>query len=70
MIIKKGTQLIVKSTRKGQYKAEATEDFNTDNDWYPVKTLELVRGRSEDWEPGESIPCRASFCSIEVIPGK
>lgn len=68
MNIKKGNVLIIKHSRKGRITVIAERDFDTETEeFYPVVTAELVEGISTDWEPGESIPCRGSFCEIEKV---
>lgn len=65
MIIQKGTNLIVKDSRKGTYKATAIRDFDTETDeWFPVETKEWVFGLQTRWCPGEEIPCRKSLATI------
>ena len=69
MLIKKGQKFTVYGGRgKGNYIAEACEDFDTEKDeWYPVKTLQYVAGISNDWVEGEKIPCRNGIDKIEEI---
>jgi hypothetical protein len=68
MKVTKGSILKVKHSRKGTFDAVAERDFDTEEEsFFPVKTASLVEGKANDWEPGESIPCRSSFCTFEVI---
>ena len=69
MKIAKGTHLQITSSRKGQYMAVAEEDFDTADEWYPVIVgkAQKVVGMSEDWLPGEQIPCRGSFVKELLI---
>lgn len=68
MIIKKGTKVRVKHCRKGNFNAVAIRDFDTEKEtFYPFATLQYVRGMSTDWEEGETIECRNSLCSFEII---
>ena len=67
MIIKKGTNLIVKDRRKGTFKGIAKEDFDTEKDeFYPVITKQCVYGMANDWEAGEEIPCRKGISKILI----
>ena len=67
MYVKKGTNLIVKSKRKGTFKAVAIRDFDTENEeFYPVATRQYVSGMSNDWLPGEEIPCRKGIATITL----
>ena len=53
--------------RKGVFKGVAIKDFDTEKDeFYPVATLEYVRGAANDWEPGEAIPCRRGISTINL----
>jgi hypothetical protein len=74
MKIAKGTKLKIEHSRKGSYFAVAIEDFDTQDEWFPVAVAEQngkpVHGMAtgNKWEPGEIIPCRGSFVSnIEVV---
>lgn len=68
MNIKKGDVLIIKHSRKGRITVIAERDFDTETEeFYPVVTAEAVEGRNTDWMPGESIPCRNTFCKIEKV---
>ena len=67
MIIKKGQTFTVHDRRKGIFRGIATKDFDTEKDeFYPVATLECVRGLANDWEPGEAIPCRNGISTINL----
>lgn len=70
MKIKKDTLVRVRHSRKGVFVGVATEDFNTKDEWYPVRVSEdngIVEGISNYWEEGEDIPCRGSLCQVEVL---
>lgn len=69
MKIKRGTKLQINSCRKGSFKAIAEEDFDTNDTFYPVSIAsgEIVEGLNHVWEAGDMIPCRGSFCEIEVL---
>lgn len=68
MKVTKDSILEIKHDRKGQFTAIATNDFDTEKDtFYPVKTTACVEGMVNEWDVGESIPCRGSLCSITVI---
>jgi len=69
MKITKGTLLKVTHSRKGTFKAIATEDFDTEEEtWYPIAVAEQrVAGLSEDWYEGEKIPCRNTLSTMKVI---
>ena len=72
MIIKKDTIIQVKSSRKGNYKAIALEDFDTEKDeWYPVALAEakaiVGMNRNNLWIAGDKVPCRRGLCIIELI---
>lgn len=71
MKIIKGQRLHIKDTRKGQYNAIATENFDTETwEFYPVVLAEgeFVNGLSFAmyWQAGEKIPCRRGHCTVEV----
>lgn len=66
MKIKKGTKVIVNDSRKGRYTGIAIEDFDTESEWYPIATLEYVRGLTTDWEVGDEIPCRKGLAKLSV----
>lgn len=68
MEIAKGTILEIKHSRKGRFTAIAERDFDTETEtFYPVSTTKFVDGMVNDWDVGESIPCRGSFCTFEII---
>lgn len=69
MRIKKGTLLKVKHSRSGNWKGIATGDFDTETEeWYPIKLAEKrVNGLRAVWFKGDSMPCRACLCSIEIL---
>lgn len=67
MKIKKGDKLTVVCSRKGTYKAVATEAFDTLKDeWYAVALDqdEPVRGLSQDWLRGDDVPCRKGMATV------
>lgn len=66
MKIKKGTKLLINHQRKGIFKAEATKDFDTDDNWYPVTAAQTVTGKVHEWNPGEPMQCRKDLCSIAI----
>lgn len=69
MKITQGTKLFVTDSRKGQYKAVATCDFDTDEwDFYPVAVdqRKVVKGLRTDWHYGDSIPCRKGIATIDI----
>ena len=64
MDIKKGELVKIKTSRKGEYIAEALKDFNTwKDDWFPVKVAQdkPVYGMTKVWRKGDEIPCRKSL---------
>lgn len=68
MKIKKDTILYVRSDRKGNFKAKAAEDFDTDDvTFYPVIALERVEGLANSWEIGEKVTCRKGLSTIEIL---
>lgn len=69
MLISKGTKLIVSHSRKGRFMGVASEDFDSETaEWFPIKVAQpVVFGMVNEWEDGESIPCRASLCKIEKV---
>lgn len=65
MIIKKNT-LVEVCSRHGVFCASVIEDFDTNNEWYPLAlTDDFLEGVSKTWFKGEEIPCRKSF--VEYI---
>lgn len=71
MKIKKGQKLRVLDSRKGNYDAIATADFDTEKDeWYSVKLdQERIDGLNTSWFKGESVPCRMGLSRIELRDG-
>ena len=72
MKIKSGSLLEINHERKGRFLAIACADFDTDKEeFYPVAIAEQqtegVIGLVNEWLPGEEIPCRRSFCNVEVL---
>jgi len=74
MIIKKGTKLKVSHCRKGKFIGEAAEDFDTETkEFFPIIHLEgeiykvAGFGSLSSYDYGESVPCKNSFCEIEVL---
>jgi len=68
MKILKGTKLIVNDSRKGVFSAIATEDFDTDQEWYPLVLDEdtPVLGLSNKWYKGDEIPCRKGIAVVKI----
>ncbi len=67
MKIKKDQKVTIRSRRKGVYKAIAVRDFDTETDeYYPVATLERVRGLTQIWKKGDLIPCRRGLSVVVV----
>lgn len=65
MIIKAGTKLTVKHSRKGTFEGIAEKDFDTETtEFYPIITLEYVCGMVNKRFEGERISCRKSLCAI------
>jgi len=65
----------VRSQRKGDYKAIALKDFDSEKyEWYPVALAEekTIVGMNRDnrWIVGDEMPCRRGLCTIEVINPK
>ena len=72
MKIKKGTKLLIGHSRKGEFKAIAIKDFDTEKEeFYPVAVAQdQVCGMSDAWVEGEEIPCRRSLCKIIKVVEK
>lgn len=71
MLVKKGTKLRVAHKRKGTFTGYAAEDFDTETtEFYPIKTAQFVSGMANDWEAGESVPCRNTLCTIAILEGE
>lgn len=71
MLIKEGTKLRVAHRRKGVFTGYAAGDFDTETtEFYPIKTAQFVNGVANDWDVGESIPCRNTQCTITVLEDK
>lgn len=69
MIIKEGTKLTVSHQRKGKFEGIAAKDFDTEKTtFYPIATLEYVRGMANEWGAGDTIECRNTLC--EIFPHK
>lgn len=76
MNFQKGDLLNIDHKRKGLFKAIATRDFSTDEEWYPIVVApdEYVKGLAHSrtslgfagWQEGDEIPCRASLVSFIV----
>ena len=70
MKITKGQHLHIVHTRKGEFDAVATKDFDTEIDeWYPITVAmhnPIIEGMANNWVPGEEIPCRNSQCTIII----
>ena len=74
MKVQKGDLLNIEHTRKGFFKAVATEDFDTDEEeFYPIVLApdQYVKGigldLSADWMADEHIPCRKSLVKMILI---
>lgn len=70
MIVKKGTLLKVNHERKGIFTGIAQKDFDTKKvEFLPIAVAQkkVVDGMNVWWEEGETIPCRNTFCKIEII---
>lgn len=69
MIIKAGTKLTVLHLRKGKFAGIATKDFDTEKtEFYPIATIEYVKGMANEWYAGDEIECRNTLC--EIFPHK
>jgi hypothetical protein len=71
MKIDKDTLLQVKSSRKGNYKAIALKDFDTEDEWYPVALAEnkaiVGMNKANLWIAGDEVPCRKGLNTVEII---
>jgi hypothetical protein len=70
MKFKKGEMVLVKHSRKGNFKGIVIEDFDTEKDeWYNIKVAkdQEVIGINTYWQEGESIPARRGLCKVERI---
>lgn len=66
MIIKEGTKLTVRHSRRGIFEGIAKRDFDTETEeFYPIATAEYVNGINSERFPGEDVPCRKTLCEIE-----
>ena len=68
MKFKKGQKVTVTCNRKGTYNAVVTALFDTEKDeWYNVAVdqTEPVRGITQEWYKGESIPCRRGHATVK-----
>lgn len=71
MIIKKGTELEIRDKRKGRFYAIASEDFDTNDEWYYIiLNQDYLKGMANDWVRGEQVPARKGISEIEVIGDK
>lgn len=63
-----GDNVIVRSNRKGVYKATVTKNFDTEADeWYSVSLRqEYLSGLVNEWFLGDSVPCRRGIDSVEL----
>ena len=74
MKVLKGQMLKVHDSRKGDYIAVASADFDTvADDWYPVhlaqdQPLNGMQGRPK-WFKGEDVPCRRGQSDMAVLLG-
>lgn len=68
-LIKKGTLLLVKHSRKGTFYGRVKRDFSIKEEWYPIVSDEIrsIDGLNTEWEYGEEVPCRNSLCKIEIV---
>lgn len=70
MKIQEGDLLNIQHSRKGFFKAIATQDFDTDEEeWYPIVLApdQYVKGMASDWVSGEKISCRKSQVRMILI---
>jgi len=76
MFVKKDTILDINHSRKGQFRAIALENFDTNKtEFYPVAIALLkgkpsaVRGLNPNniWVAGDAIPCRNTLCIIKIV---
>lgn len=69
MIIKKGAILSINHQRKGGFIALATEEFNTEDIWFTVISLQEIDGvqSKSKWIKGDKITCRSAICELEVL---
>lgn len=69
MIIAKDTILEVRHNRSGRFIGIAKEDFDTEDEWYPIAVHqdELVNGLTQSWGRGENVPCRKTMCRISPV---
>lgn len=71
MNIVRGQRLRVVHSRKGTFYAIATADFDSATaEWYPLVVDPdggEVKGLVNEWEPGETVPCRAGLCTVTPV---
>ena len=67
MKIKKGTKLLIRDKRKGNFLAIANADFDTDDEWYSVALdQDYLEGAANDWVRGEEVPARKGISGVEI----
>ena len=69
MKIFKGTILKIRHQRNGEFFGMATKDFDSEMEkFYPIQSAQLttVKGVTNEWELGDSVPCRAEFVTFEL----
>ena len=67
MKITKGTKLLVRSSRKGNFLAVANSDFDTDDEWYDIiLDQDYLEGMANDWVKGEHVPARNGIDKLEI----
>ena len=70
MEVQKGDLLNIRHSRKGFFKAVATQAFDTDEEeFYPIVLApdQYVKGMADDWVSGEKISCRKSLVTLILI---
>ena len=70
MKVQKGDLLNIQHSRKGLFKAVATRDFDTGEEWYPIVVApdQYVGDASGSiWASGAGIPCRASLVRMILV---
>ena len=67
MKIEKGTKLLIKDKRSGNFLAVASENFDTDDEWYSVTLDEdYLEGAATVWVRGEEVPARKGISEVEI----
>jgi len=69
MKVSEGQRLKVNHSRSGKWEGVATKDFDTEEEFYPIKLDqdEPVHGMSTAWIRGDNMPCRDIFCKLSFI---